>query len=105
MATTAEVIEIVDELQLWLESQCEMGMAPAAMLHYTAYTSSISIDELCVWDDQDCQGEEGLTLQWCKDKWLEYVHSLCSQFMSKVDQPITRPIEQPEFEQAESGNE
>lgn len=72
----AKAIEIVDQLQEWLEDRDNLSEIPSASFTYSKWTCSISIGHECVWDDQDIQGEDGLTLQWCKEQWLKYVEGL-----------------------------
>jgi hypothetical protein len=72
-----EAIEVVDQLQKWIEDRDGLSEVPVASFTYTNCVWSISVGDVQVWDDQDHQDSEtGLTLEWCKQQWLEYVESL-----------------------------
>jgi hypothetical protein len=73
----ASEAQIVDDLQVWLESFEGLSSTPCASLTYTRDTLDISIDDVTVWDDQsfycDEREDNELSLEGCKSAWLAHL--------------------------------
>lgn len=95
MLTLEKAAAIVEALQNWLEDSYTSGEIPTASLTYTQYTMSISVDGICIWDDQTSgedndafagvveNGEE-FTLEMFKAEWLSRVRQLAAPILEGI---------------------
>ena len=58
MATTKEAIDIVDQLQTWIEDRDGLSEIPHAWVTATAYSLSVGIGPWTLWDDADGYSDE-----------------------------------------------
>lgn len=58
MKVEAQAIEIVDQLQAWLEDRDGLCHIPVANLCYSRDVMTIQIDDIAIWDNQDINDSE-----------------------------------------------
>lgn len=88
MATNAQIIKLVEELQHWIDEQVDAAVFLFASATIARDSASISIGGVCIWDDQDHNphGDEELTLEWLKASFLRELAGLGSLLKLAVEQ-------------------
>jgi len=68
-------MEIVYQLQEWIEDRDELSSCPIAHITWTANGMlEIGIGDVGGWSSE-VDSEEDMTLKYCKDAWLEHISS------------------------------
>lgn len=81
---TVRAIRIAGQIDEWIEQNNSSGIAPMGVVTITGGSLSISIGDVCVWDSQERDGDEELTLDVCLKSYRDYLADLLSPFVEQA---------------------
>jgi hypothetical protein len=78
---TLRAFKVAKEIDQWLEERNTSGTLPSANVTVAAGVLLIAIGELCVWDSENRDGDEELTMDVCLRDYRRYLDDLINPFV------------------------